>query len=283
MKEVLLSDWTLDAVKQREEKRRRKEEADAALVACKQRGENHHTEEGRLSNWTLLEALKKREEERRKNEEAEASLVAATPGKITDLRNQLKAIAAERDRNAYEKIEIVPKANKVIKERDNLRAEFEIASAERDRQAVEKSQAIAKVDGSVKECAELRETLEALSAERDRLLAEKADIERAAETARAETLRLRHQIDSAPQIDPAKMLFEFAAERVKVLIAKSRGMIPSNSLALRWFDKTMAIIIEVGCFGVEATRALVRWAIPRLRKLYAFVQSEVKTRQGLRQ
>ena len=30
----------------------RKEEADAALVACKQRGENHHTEEGRLSNWT---------------------------------------------------------------------------------------------------------------------------------------------------------------------------------------------------------------------------------------
>ena len=278
MKETPLSDWTLDAVKQREVKRRKKEEAEAPLVSRKQREEILHTKEMPLGNWTLLDALKKREEERRKKEEAEAGLVSAAPAKIADLRSQLKAVAAERDRNAYEKIEIVPKTNKAIKERDDLRAEFAIVAAERDRQAFEKSEVIAKANSLAKECDELRDRFAAVSAERDRLLAEKTDIERAVETTLAETARLRHQIESTPPVDPARVLFDFAAEQTKTLVAKIRAMIPLDSPALPWFDKTVAIATAVGCFAVQETRGFVCWIIPRWRKLYAFLKGEIEAR-----
>jgi hypothetical protein len=70
MKEVCLSDWTLAAVKQREEERRRKVQAQPAVVALKPRDEKQRGEAVLLSDWTLV-AVKQREEERRRNEREE--------------------------------------------------------------------------------------------------------------------------------------------------------------------------------------------------------------------
>jgi hypothetical protein len=70
MKEVLLSDWTLAAVKQREEDRRRKAQAEPTPVALKPREENQRGEAILLSDWTLA-AVKQREEDRRRHEREE--------------------------------------------------------------------------------------------------------------------------------------------------------------------------------------------------------------------
>ncbi len=70
MKEVLLSDWTLAAVKQREEDRRRKAQAEPTPVALKRREENQRGEAILLSDWTLA-AVKQREEDRRRHEREE--------------------------------------------------------------------------------------------------------------------------------------------------------------------------------------------------------------------
>jgi hypothetical protein len=70
MMHILLSDWTLDAFKQREEERRGKEQAEAALVPLEEVRSNVIL----LSDWTL-DAFKQREEERRSKEQAEAALV----------------------------------------------------------------------------------------------------------------------------------------------------------------------------------------------------------------
>jgi len=67
---ILLSDWTLAAVKQREEERRRKAQAEPAPVAL-QPGEEYQRAEGiLLSDWTLA-AVKQREEDRRRHEREE--------------------------------------------------------------------------------------------------------------------------------------------------------------------------------------------------------------------
>ena len=70
MKEVLLSDWTLAAVKQREEDRLRKAQAEPTPVALKPREENQRGEAILLSDWTLA-AVKQREEDRRRHEREE--------------------------------------------------------------------------------------------------------------------------------------------------------------------------------------------------------------------
>ena len=50
-----------------------------------------------------------------------------------NLQEQLKATKAERDRQAFEKAEIVSRANGFARERDELRDRLEAVTAERDR------------------------------------------------------------------------------------------------------------------------------------------------------
>jgi hypothetical protein len=188
----------------------------------------------------------------------------------------LKAIAAERDRYAFEKTEIVGKANSSAKELGDLRAQLAAVTAERDRHAFEKSEVVARANGFAKERDELRARIEALSAERNRLGAEKAELERAAVDARAESASLRHQIETTPPVDPVKVLVDFASEKTKAGVAKARAAIPPDSPALPWFDKTVAIVTEVGRFAVQATAAFIRWLIPRLRELYAYLKGEIE-------
>ncbi|MGA3061996.1 MAG: hypothetical protein ABSD90_02075 [Methylocystis sp.] len=75
---ILLSDWTLAAVKQREEERRRKAQAERAPIALKPREENQRGEGILLSDWTLA-AVKQREEERRRKAQAERAPIALKP------------------------------------------------------------------------------------------------------------------------------------------------------------------------------------------------------------
>ena len=67
---MLLSDWTLAAVKQREEERPRKAQAEPVPVALKPRDENQRAEGMLLTDWTLA-AVKQREEVRRRHERQE--------------------------------------------------------------------------------------------------------------------------------------------------------------------------------------------------------------------
>ena len=84
MNDILLSDWTLAAFKQREEERRRKEREEAARVTTKE--ETPRSSEASRPDWTVaalqkrfaaleerLAALEQREEERHRKEQAEAA------------------------------------------------------------------------------------------------------------------------------------------------------------------------------------------------------------------
>ena len=76
-KEILLSDWTLAAVHQREEERRRKAQAEPAPGALQPREENQRREAILLSDWSLA-AVKQREEDRRRHEREEKQRAKAT-------------------------------------------------------------------------------------------------------------------------------------------------------------------------------------------------------------
>ena len=83
--EILLSDWTLAAVKQREEERRRKEQVEATLLAVKPRGDEWSAIESLVSDWNL--AFRQREEERRKKEQAgEAAVVTMKQGEVAEAK-----------------------------------------------------------------------------------------------------------------------------------------------------------------------------------------------------
>ncbi len=56
---------------------------------------------------------------------------------LTNLQEQLKATRMERDRQIFEKSEIVAKANAYAKERDDVRDSLAAMTAERDRLAAE--------------------------------------------------------------------------------------------------------------------------------------------------
>jgi hypothetical protein len=63
---------------------------------------------------------------------------------LNNLQEQLKATRMERDRQIFEKSEIVAKANAYAKERDDLRDSLAAMTAERDRLATEKAEASTK-------------------------------------------------------------------------------------------------------------------------------------------
>jgi hypothetical protein len=142
---------------------------------------------------------------------------------------------------------------------------------------------LAKAEALSKERDELRDKLAAAGAERDRLKMEKALSEQAAASARAEAEQLRHKIETMPPPDPAKVMLDFAGDGANATVAKVRSYIPPESRTLVWFDRFVAAIIEIGCLAAQATQALLRWAIPRLVKLFAYLKGEIETRTAKKQ
>ncbi len=116
----------------------------------------------------------------------------------------MKGVAAERDRHAFEKSEIVAKANAISRDRDELRQRLAAATTERDRLAGE-------------------------AADAARALAEAG---RRAEESAKEISGLRHIIATAPSVEPTEVLWALITERTKTGLAFLRGNIPENHPAL---------------------------------------------------
>ncbi len=124
---------------------------------------------------------------------------------LTNLQEQLKATRMERDRQIFEKSEIVAKANAYAKERDDVRDSLAAMTAERDRLAAENA-------GASTKALETSRQLEAAN--------------RRADEAAAEVVRLRHAIATAPSSDPAVVLWSLISEKTRDGVAWVRGKIP---------------------------------------------------------
>ena len=170
------------------------------------------------------------------------------------MQEQLKSVAAERDRHAFEKSEIVAKANAISRDRDELRQRLAAATAEHDRLASE-------------------------AADAARALAEAG---RRAEESAKEISGLRHIIATAPSVEPTEVLWALITERTKTGLAFLRGKIPENHPALAWFDKTVEVATQAGCLAVKGCVALARWTRdtgwPLAKELAGKLMSEVEAR-----
>lgn len=170
----------------------------------------------------------------------------------------MKAVAAERDRHASDKIELITKASSLSKELDSLYEQSAATRAERDSLRLETNSLAAERDS-------LRQQLNAAVADRDRAVAAAA---RAAE----ENERLRNLLGSAPAPDPVVVIVDFASEKTKALVARTRAAIPADSPALPWFDRTISALTTAGTVGVKVTRDTARWLAPRIKDGYAWAK-----------
>lgn len=166
-----------------------------------------------------------------------------TRAELESLREQLKAIRGDRDRQNFERAEIVAKANVYAKERDELKEQLAAAAAERDRLAQEKASATALVQNLTR-------------------LAD--DANRRADEAAEEIARLRAAIENTPSADPVALLTALATEKTKAAVAWLRAKIPADSPMLPWFDKTVETVTMVGCMAVRLTKEFIAWATPRV-------------------
>lgn len=194
-----------------------------------------------------------------------------------NLQEQLKAAKSERDRQLFEKAEIVAKANACARERDDLKEELASVLSERD-----------KMIGDV--VAEHDKTVADLTSERDRIATEKAAVAaslqdatrradeatRLAKEAMAEVARLRGVIDAAPSADPVEVLWTLVCEKTNAAVAWVRGKIPADSPILPWFDKTIETVTRIGCIAVKLTRDFIAWATPRAIQLVKMGAAKVE-------
>lgn len=170
----------------------------------------------------------------------------------------MKAVTADRDRYAADKLELIAKANALSKELDALYEQSAATKAERD---------------------SLRQELDAITAERDGLRRELGSVITARDQATAAFARankeiddLRSQIEAAPKPDPAVVLADFASEKTKALVARARAAIPADSPALPWFDRAVSALTTAGIVSVKITRETVRWLTPRVKEAYAWAK-----------
>jgi hypothetical protein len=178
---------------------------------------------------------------------------------LNNLQEQLKATRMERDRQIFEKSEIVAKANVYAKERDDLRETLAAMKAERDRFANEKAEAATTAQEASRQA--------------------EAAIRRADEAA-AEIGRLRHAIATAPSSDPAVVLWNLVSEQTKAAVAWVRGKIPPDSQFLPWFDKTIEVVTQIGCMAVKLADAFIRWAVPKAIELFNRGKAELEARMA---
>ncbi len=190
---------------------------------------------------------------------------AVSRAELENLQEQLRLLRVERDRQNFEKAEIVAKANAYAKERDQAKEELASVLSERDQMI-----------GDV--VADHEKKFADLASERDRLAQEKAsatslvqnmtrladEAKRRADAADEEIARLRAMIDNAPKQDPVALLVAVVTEKTKAAVAWVRGKIPADSPILPWFDKAVETVTAIGCAAVKLTREFIAWATPRL-------------------
>lgn len=187
-----------------------------------------------------------------------------------NLQEQLKAARAERDRQLFEKNEIVAKANAYAKERDDLKESLAETLSERD-----------KIIGDV--VAEHDKVVADLTSERDHLAKVKAGLEaalqeaaRRVDEAGAEASRLRSALDAKPPTDLTGVLLAILSEKTQAAVAWVRSKIPADSPALPYFDKTVEVVTKLGCMTVKLTREFIVWARPHVMELYKLGKGKVE-------
>lgn len=176
---------------------------------------------------------------------------------LVGLQEQLKAMRGERDRQIFEKSEIVAKANVCARERDDLRAQLAGAAAERDRLAGERDTALGRAD-SASRAAE--------------------DAMRRLGEAKEQIARLQHAIDTAPSAEPATVLWTFASDKTAAAVAWARSKIPADSAALPWFDKAVEATPRIGCAALKTAETFLRWAAPKAITLLQRARTEIEAR-----
>jgi chromosome segregation ATPase len=186
------------------------------------------------------------------------------------VQEQLKAARAERDRQIFEKTEIVAKANTYAQERDEVKAQLASVLAERD-----------KIIGDV--VADHDKIVADLNVERDRLTQEKASAEgalkeatRRAVDASAEIDQLRKELEAKPPTDLSGTLLAILSEKTKASLAWVRSKIPADSPVLPYFDKTVEAVTKLGCMAVTLTKQFIVWATPRAIELYKLGKAKVE-------
>lgn len=189
---------------------------------------------------------------------------------VDNLQELLKAARAERDRQIFEKTEIVAKANAYAKERDDLKEQLASVLSERDQ-----------IIGDV--VADHDKVVADVTSQRDQLAHEKAAVEtslkeaiRRADDASAEIARLRRALDAKPPTDLTGVLLAILAEKTKAAVAWVRSKIPADSPALPYFDKTVETATKLGCMAVKLSKEFYIWAKPRAIELYKLGKAKVQ-------
>ena len=198
---------------------------------------------------------------------------------FANLQEQLRIAKAERDRQIFEKSEIVTKANTYAKERDELKEQLASVLSERDR-----------IIGDV--VADHDKIVADLTSERDRLAEERASLSarvqdatrlaeaagRRADEAAAEISRLRHAIETAPSNEPVDVIWKLVKDKTKAALDFVRGIIPADSPILPWYDKTIDTIAQIGFVLATFAKEFLRWATPKALELFNWGKREVEAR-----
>jgi hypothetical protein len=192
----------------------------------------------------------KLEEAALSDEQTQHSTHETVNADLVALQQQLKTITAERDRYAFEKSEIIVKANAFSKERDELRERLTAATGERDRLISELAEASKRLEESARQAA----------------------------ASAAEAARLRQALESGPSNDPLFVLQELASQQTQRLVAWTRSKIPADHPALPWFDKTIETITKLGQLAVKGACAFYVWAKPRVIEIYNLGRAQIEAR-----
>lgn len=182
------------------------------------------------------------------------------------LQEELRMARADRDRQAFEKGEIVTRANSFARDRDEMANKLAIANAERDRLATE--------NNAIATRAAAAETRAGALA--DRVAAAEAEIA----GLRAEIAGLRAEIASAPPKQPLELLWLVISEETRAAVVWVRSRIPADSPILPWYDKTIETAMRIGCEAIRLAKAFLRWAKPHAIELFRRGKAELEARLG---
>ena len=195
-----------------------------------------------------------------------AAGVSAANTLIADLQEKLKRAVADADRHAVD-----------------LQEKLKRAAADADRHAKEKAEVLRMADAASRERDELAQRVGLLGQERDRLSAEaetlRSALNRATgriEEALREAGRLGQELASHRSANSLEVIWGVVCKETQAGVAFLRSKIPEGHPARKWFDLAVAWSYALGCFAVESSVALVKWATPVVKELSAKGLAEVE-------
>jgi hypothetical protein len=166
-----------------------------------------------------------------------------------------------------------------------LQDKMQRALADLDRHVAEKAEILGIADAVSRERDQLRVQLAGLARERDHLLAEASKIKdhlgeaaSRAEAAALEAARYAKDLADERSADSLQVIWGVVQKETKAGLAFLRSKIPEGHPAQKWLDVTVDLATEVGCIAAQSLSALLKWAIPQAKALFAKLMSEAEQR-----